>query len=65
MRRSLGYRASLEVLRDFDTYLSRIYDSRTRVPLVNTKGFGLVSKRVGNWRYNPETGPLLGQFWIK
>lgn len=35
------------------------------VPLVNPKGVELVSDRVGNYTYNPVTGMVLSQAWVK
>ena len=35
------------------------------VPLYNTLGADLVSKRVGNYQHNPVTGALLSQLWVR
>jgi hypothetical protein len=35
------------------------------VSLVNTRGLALVSKRVGNYQYHPQFGPLLDQLWVQ
>ena len=35
------------------------------VPLYNGSGADLVRKRVGNYQYNPQYGPLLSQLWVK
>ena len=34
-------------------------------PLYNIYGADLVSKRVGNYRYNPVRGALLSQLWVR
>ena len=39
-----------------------------RAPLVvmaSGKALGLVSKRVGNYQYNPQWGVLLNQLWVR
>ena len=35
------------------------------VPLYNVYGADLVSKRVGNYQYNPRSGALLSQLWVR
>lgn len=35
------------------------------VPLFNIYRADLVSKRVGNYQYNPQTGALLSQLWVR
>jgi ABC-type transport system substrate-binding protein len=35
------------------------------VPLYNPYGADLVSKRVGNYQYNPRYGVLLSQMWVR
>ncbi len=42
-----------------------IMDKALWVPLYNTHGADLVSKRVGNYRYNPRAGALLSQLWVR
>jgi hypothetical protein len=39
--------------------------SGRRKPLYNLYGADLVSKRVGNYRYNPMRGALLSQLWVR
>ena len=34
------------------------------VPLVNPKTFDFLSKRVGNYQYNPSLGILIDQLWV-
>jgi peptide/nickel transport system substrate-binding protein len=48
------------------TQLDRaITDKALWVPLYNVYGADLVSKRVGNYRYNPMEGALLSQLWVR
>jgi YVTN family beta-propeller protein len=42
-----------------------ITDEAPVVSLVNTRGLALVSKRVGNYQYHPQFGPLLDQLWVQ
>jgi peptide/nickel transport system substrate-binding protein len=35
------------------------------VPAYNRSYVGFVSKRVGNYQYNPQWGVLLDQLWVK
>jgi peptide/nickel transport system substrate-binding protein len=35
------------------------------VPVYNRSNVDIVSKRVGNYQYNPQWGVLLGQLWVK
>ena len=35
------------------------------VPVGNRRNVDFVSKRVGNYQYNPQWGPLLSQLWVK
>jgi peptide/nickel transport system substrate-binding protein len=35
------------------------------VPVYNARAVELVSKRVGNYQYNPTSGALLSQLWVK
>ena len=35
------------------------------VPIVNRRNVDFLSKRVGNYQYNPQWGPLLSQLWVK
>jgi len=35
------------------------------VPTYNRRNVDFVSKRVGNYQYNPQWGPLLSQLWVK
>ena len=42
-----------------------ITDKALVVPLINGTGADLVSKRVGNYQYNPQYGPLLSQLWVR
>ena len=42
-----------------------ITDKALWVPLYNVYGADLVSKRVGNYRYNPMEGALLSQLWVR
>jgi peptide/nickel transport system substrate-binding protein len=42
-----------------------VTDRALWVPLYNVYGADLVSKRVGNYRYNPAKGALLSQLWVR
>lgn len=42
-----------------------IVDKAAWVPLYNTYGSDFVSKRVGNYQYHPQYGPLLSQMWVR
>ena len=42
----------------------RLTDSAAWVPLVNPKGIELVSKRLGNYTYDPVTGMILSEVWV-
>jgi YVTN family beta-propeller protein len=42
-----------------------ITDKALWVPLFNTYGADLVSKRVRNYQYNPQRGALLSQLWVR
>jgi hypothetical protein len=33
--------------------------------MVNSRALGFVSSRLGNYQYNPVSGPLLDQFWVR
>jgi peptide/nickel transport system substrate-binding protein len=35
------------------------------VPFSNERAVDFVSKRVGNYQYNPMSGALLSQLWVK
>ena len=35
------------------------------VPVDNARNVDLVSKRVGNYEYNPQWGVLLDQLWVR
>jgi hypothetical protein len=35
------------------------------VPLVTLKQVDIVSRRVGNYQYNPQWGVLFDQLWVK
>ena len=35
------------------------------VPIFNARNVDFVSKRVGNYQYNPTSGALLSQLWVK
>jgi ABC-type transport system substrate-binding protein len=43
----------------------QISDKALWVPLYNVYGADLVSKRVGNYQYNPQRGALLSQLWVR
>jgi ABC-type transport system substrate-binding protein len=40
-------------------------DEAPAIPLYTLSRADLVSKRVGNYIYNPEFGVLLDQLWVK
>jgi len=40
-------------------------DKATWIPLYNPYGTDFVSKRVGNYQYNPQLGALLSQIWVR
>jgi YVTN family beta-propeller protein len=42
-----------------------ITDKALWLPLYNVYGADLVSKRVGNYQYNPQRGALLSQLWVR
>ena len=42
-----------------------LVDQAPLVPLVNTYGIDFVSKRVGNYQFSWQAGPLLDQFWVR
>jgi peptide/nickel transport system substrate-binding protein len=42
-----------------------ITDKALWVPLFNSYQADLVSKRVGNYQYSPQYGPLLSQMWVR
>jgi ABC-type transport system substrate-binding protein len=42
-----------------------VTDEALVVPMVNFFGADLVSKRVGNYQFNPEYGALLSQLWVR
>jgi YVTN family beta-propeller protein len=42
-----------------------ITDKALWIPLFNVYGADLVSKRVGNYQYNPARGALLSQLWVR
>jgi YVTN family beta-propeller protein len=42
-----------------------LVDQALYVPLFNSRGPSLVSKRVGNWQYHPSGQVLLDQLWIR
>jgi len=42
-----------------------LVDEAPVVPLLNQKVLGFVSKRVGNYQYNPQWGVLLDQLWVR
>ena len=42
-----------------------IVDKAPWVPTHTSKGLSFVSKRVGNYHYNPEWGVLLNQLWVR
>jgi len=42
-----------------------IVDKAPWVPTHTSKGLSFVSRRIGNYQYNPEWGVLLDQFWVR
>jgi YVTN family beta-propeller protein len=42
-----------------------LVDQAPLVPLVNTTWIDFVSKRVGNYQFSWQAGPLLDQFWVR
>jgi peptide/nickel transport system substrate-binding protein len=44
---------------------SEILAQAPMVPTYNTQAVTFVSKRVGNYEYHPQWGPLLDQLWVK
>jgi len=61
-------------LQTTDTYLANrlwaridrnIVDLAPVVPLTTLKQVDIVSRRVGNYQYNPQWGVLLGQLWVR
>jgi peptide/nickel transport system substrate-binding protein len=42
-----------------------IVDLAPVVPLITLKQVDIVSRRVGNYQYNPQWGVLLGQLWVR
>jgi peptide/nickel transport system substrate-binding protein len=42
-----------------------LVDKAPWVPTHTSKGLSFVSKRIGNYQYNPEWGVLLDQFWVR
>ncbi len=42
-----------------------VVDLALWAPLFNVYGADLVSRRVGNYQYNPAIGPLLDQLWVR
>jgi YVTN family beta-propeller protein len=42
-----------------------ITDRAVLLPLYNAYGADVVSKRVGNYQYNPQYGALLSQIWVR
>jgi peptide/nickel transport system substrate-binding protein len=42
-----------------------LVDQAPLVPLVNTFWIDFVSKRVGNYQFSWQAGPLLDQFWVR
>jgi peptide/nickel transport system substrate-binding protein len=43
----------------------RVVDRAAVVPLVNARQLDSVSRRVGNYQYNPQWGILLDQLWVR
>ena len=43
----------------------RLVDKAPWVPTHTSNGLSLLSKRVGNYQYNPQWGVLLDQFWVR
>jgi peptide/nickel transport system substrate-binding protein len=42
-----------------------IVDRAPWVTMVNSRALNFVSSRLGNYQYNPVSGPLLDQFWVR
>jgi peptide/nickel transport system substrate-binding protein len=42
-----------------------VVDQAPIIPYVNTRNVDFVSRRVGNYQYNPQWGALLDQLWVK
>nr|MBA3736932.1 ABC transporter substrate-binding protein [Actinomycetota bacterium] len=42
-----------------------LVDKAPLVPLVNPKQVDFLSRRVGNYQYNPQWGVLLDQLWVR
>jgi len=42
-----------------------ITDKAALLPLYNVYGADLISKRVGNYQYNPQYGAILSQMWVR
>jgi peptide/nickel transport system substrate-binding protein len=42
-----------------------VTDQAPLVPLVNPSAFNFVSRRVGNYQYNPQLGVLTDQLWVR
>ena len=42
-----------------------IADKAPSVPTHTSKGLSFVSKRVGDYQYNPQWGVLLNQLWVR
>jgi peptide/nickel transport system substrate-binding protein len=43
----------------------RIVDQAAVLPLDNPKNVDFVSRRVGNYQFNPQWGALLDQLWVR
>jgi peptide/nickel transport system substrate-binding protein len=43
----------------------RLVDEAAWLPLLTPKWIDFVSKRVGNYQYNPERGMLIDQVWVR
>ena len=42
-----------------------LVDRAVAVPLYTLREFDIVSRRVGNYQYNPQWGPMVEQFWVR
>jgi len=42
-----------------------LVDAAPWVPLYNLRGLELLSKRVGNYQFNPAYGSLIDQLWVR
>ncbi len=42
-----------------------LVDAAPWVPLYNLRGLEMLSKRVGNYQYNPTYGSLIDQLWVR